>query len=313
MYPTGYTVKAPTEAKPCTAEREDAPEDGSSLLRAELEAELEEESRVDMSYFDNQTPNKWVNPYLDLFQDQFVCQYAYSLIARDPKCDEADHQCFWRNEAEKCARAILMESPSSKDNQKPRPSGIICGMSRIPSMLDPESSTWRKCARCGRRGLVRMGLTVAKMSNSTFEDWPTEETEQGFCRICTNTGMLSEHAACPLYAISGKYVPMTNTAAVAKGNWVADKYLSFDNHPSPGRTMNFGKLKLTLDYGTPESETTPSEETEETSSLTTHGGSKSSGKLLRLGYVRATEAKKDSSNERRCNNEHTTDHRNAAN
>ena len=55
------TVKK--EREPCTIH------DGSELLEVELEAE----SKVDLSYFDDQTPNNWVHPHLNLFQDQFVC------------------------------------------------------------------------------------------------------------------------------------------------------------------------------------------------------------------------------------------------
>ena len=159
--------------------------------------------------------NNWVNPYLDMFQDQFVCQYAYSLVASDPALDATDHLCLWQREAHKCATAAKRAAPSSSAiHQKPAPEGMICGMSRIPVLLSGESTKPRTCSRCGRTGLVRQGVTSVTMSNRTVDNPYQAETEYSFCRFCTNTGLLSEEGnyAAVLCVSLDRYVVFTNPA-----------------------------------------------------------------------------------------------------
>ena len=78
-------TSAPLSSKIASVKKDDT-SDGTDALKAELESE----SEIDLSNLDNQMSNNWVNPYLDMFQDQFVCQYAHSLVASDPTLDATD-------------------------------------------------------------------------------------------------------------------------------------------------------------------------------------------------------------------------------
>ena len=137
------------EVKPEVKTEREYP-DGTELLEAALEAES-----TTLTYYDGQQPNMGVHPHLDMFQDQFLCQYAYSVTD-----NPADHQTIWSRVADECALNIKMyriraSLPLSLD---PAPEGMICALRSIPVMLGVQSDKPRRCGRCGRMGLTRIGM-----------------------------------------------------------------------------------------------------------------------------------------------------------
>ena len=202
------------------------------------------EAEPTLTYQDGQLPNKWVHPHLDMFQDQFLCQYAHSVTD-----NPSDHQIIWTRMADKCALDIKCSrlKAGKACDPDPAPKGMICALQNIPSLLGFQSAKPLQCDRCGRMGYTRVGMVSVKQSNRTADNPYSDRCEQNFCSLCTNTTHLSEeYKRAMLCAAGDKYVVCYNPALVEDKSRVNDSYLSFENHPKHGRCMQIGSDEFTL-------------------------------------------------------------------
>ena len=205
-------------------------------------------------YEDDMLPHKYSNPHLSLQEEQFVWQYAYAMIQREPsRYSLADHQLLVRQVADLCVQAMQMHDPSRCHEARPNPGkAVLHGMKSLPKCLAPEQPEPGICARCGRTSKVRFAYPSV---TGTLTDLATafqELCNVPFCRKCTDTEQL--HKSNPgvenanLYLQQDRYVQMPIGITGVDTVKPAPQYSSFENCPAPGRTMKFGVLTLTLEY-----------------------------------------------------------------
>ena len=216
-----------------------------------------------VSYEDDQLPHKYTNPHLSMQEEQFIWQYVYAMIHREPtKYNLSDHQLLVRQVADLCVQALHMQDSVRCREAKPNPGkAILHGIKSLPKCLTPEQPELGTCARCGRTSKVRFAHPSV---TGTLTDLATDYQELcnvPFCRRCTNTEQLhklnSGVETASLCLQQDKYVQMPTGITGVDAVKPAPQYSSFENCPSPGRTMKFGVLTLSLEYSSVKTEPKP--------------------------------------------------------
>ena len=150
------------------------------------------EATSSVSYEDDQLPHKYTNPHLSMQEEQFIWQYVYAMIHREPsKYNSSDHQLLVRQVADLCAQALRMHDRARCQEAKPNPGkAVLHGIKSLPKCLTPEQPELGICARCGRTSKVRFAYPSV---TGTLTDLATDYQELcnvPFCRKCTNTEQL---------------------------------------------------------------------------------------------------------------------------
>ena len=208
-------------------------------------------------YHDGQLPHKWANPLLNLLQEQFVCQWTYSLMASKlSEYGKEDFPLLWRRKAEEVIQALLKANPTKYLKEGlPRPEDAkLHGLRALPQNLGPVEATPCTCAWCGRTSAtIRFADVIGTQTD--LESGYKLLRNVPLCGICTDTNhfQVSDPEALNecLHLSKGAYVRMPDGVATEEDVMCYDpRYASFSNKPFPGRKMTFGDLEVILEYPT---------------------------------------------------------------